>query len=154
MSMRFNSLKDLGKGSWKIHSETPINLKSPAKKSIQLASKSASSPPHEILWTQAAKLWGGKAVHEYRNAIPSRDFRLDIAFPDVKLAVEVDGWQFHGKFKSGFHKDREKQNLLTENGWRILRFSAKAIFNDVDACITSIQKTLSIIDADCSVKTI
>lgn len=67
---------------------------------------------------------------EFEPQIDGRKFSIDLAFPDVKLAIEVDGWQYHGKFKSGFQKDRQRQNLLTIHGWRILRFFYKEIMNE------------------------
>lgn len=143
MGARITSLKELGKGAWKVSSMTPINPKSPAKSALK-AALAQRSPPHEILWSRVHKIWGDKAHYEYENAVPNRKFRLDIAFPEIKLCVEVDGWEFHGKHKAGSHKDREKQTLLTENGWLILRFSSKSIFSDVESCLASIQKTINI----------
>ena len=61
-------------------------------------------------------------VRELR-AIPGRRFRIDFAWPDLKLAVEVQG----GLWTRGRHsrpmgivKDYEKFNLLTLHGWRVL----------------------------------
>lgn len=153
MSMRFNSLKDLGKGAWKVHSD---NLNGASKNGAKTADKpkvsalskkvkaltDANNGPHGKLWARVSKEWV-QAVCEYENAVPGRRFRLDIAIPDSRLAIEVDGWEFHGKFKEGFHKDREKQNLLTEHNWRILRFTAKEIYQNLDGCIDAIKRTLS-----------
>ncbi len=151
MSMRFNSLKDLGKGAWKVHSDSlngmpEVTAKGAAKSKKNALSKvkslsNANNGPHGKLWARVSKEWG-QAVCEYENAVPGRKFRLDIAIPDKLLAIEVDGWEFHGKFKEGFHKDREKQNLLTEHNWRILRFTAKEIYQNLEGCIDTIRRTL------------
>ena len=57
--------------------------------------------------------------------LAERKFRFDYAFPDVKLAVEIEGGVFvsgrHTRPK-GFVKDIEKYNLATLHGWRLLRF--------------------------------
>ena len=50
---------------------------------------------------------------------PTRDWRLDLAWPDIKLAVEIDG-QVH-RTKERFASDIEKHNALTFHGWRYLR---------------------------------
>jgi len=51
-------------------------------------------------------------------------WRLDIAWPDRLIAVEVEGgvWSGgrHGR-GSGIVKDMEKANALTMAGWRLLR---------------------------------
>jgi len=60
---------------------------------------------------------------EYRFA-PPRRWRLDFAFPDHQLAVEVEGgiWVTGRHVRpSGFIKDIEKYNHLTLLGWRLLR---------------------------------
>lgn len=50
---------------------------------------------------------------------PERDWRLDLAWPAIKLAVEIDG-QVH-RTKERFARDMEKQNALVFHGWRCLR---------------------------------
>lgn len=102
--------------------------------------KQESSPPHEILYGLLSDLPG--IEKEFEGAVPGRRFRLDIAFPSVKLAVEIDGWQYHGKYKEAHAKDRERQNLLVMNGWSVLRFSAGQVFSDPKGCALQIVKKL------------
>ena len=47
---------------------------------------------------------------------------LDVAFPSVRLAIEVDGWAYHSDVDR-FQADRTKQNALTSLGWTVLRFT-------------------------------
>lgn len=62
-------------------------------------------------------------VPEYRFH-PTRKWRLDYAWPDRRLALEVEGgiWM-RGRHTrgSGFRKDMEKYNTLAIAGWRLLR---------------------------------
>lgn len=104
------------------------------------ASKPEPSPPHEILYGLLSDLPG--IEKEFEGAVPGRRFRLDIAFPSVKLAVEIDGWQYHGKYKEAHAKDRERQNLLVMNGWSVLRFSAGQVFSDPKGCALQIVKKI------------
>lgn len=133
--MRVKSLKDLGKGAWKLNSETavPASIKS---------SKPDNNVIQNILWTEVRLLWPELAVSEYTNAVPGRRFRIDIAIPSVKLGIEVDGWQFHGKYKADFTKDRVRQNLLVINGWRILRFTANQIRTELAMCLDQIETAI------------
>lgn len=59
-----------------------------------------------------------------------RKWRIDYAFPDIKLAIEIEGgiWNNgrHNRAK-GFIKDMEKYNKLTELGWRLLRYQPSNI---------------------------
>ena len=47
---------------------------------------------------------------------------LDLAFPDQRVAIEVDGWAWHVDVDR-FRADRRKGNELTRAGWILLRFT-------------------------------
>jgi very-short-patch-repair endonuclease len=56
---------------------------------------------------------------------PTRKWRIDYAWPDVKLAVEIEGGAFcRGRHTrgAGFVADLEKYDALTEAGWALLRY--------------------------------
>ena len=48
--------------------------------------------------------------------------RVDAALPDIKLAIEVDGFEHHTTL-DGFQHDRTRQNALVSLGWTVLRFT-------------------------------
>jgi very-short-patch-repair endonuclease len=52
--------------------------------------------------------------------------RIDAALPELKLAVEVDGYEHHSS-PDAFQHDRTRQNTLVALGWTVLRFT----WNDV-----------------------
>jgi len=55
---------------------------------------------------------------------PTRKWSFDFAFPDQKIALEVEGGVWHGGRHcrgSGFVKDMEKYNEATCMGWRLIR---------------------------------
>lgn len=99
---------------------------------------------HAKLWHAVSHIEG--SVLEFKGAIPKRRFSLDIAFPELKIAVEVDGWQYHGKYKESHTKDRERQNLLTLHGWRILRYTAKQINQELEQCVQEIQQLVELVN--------
>lgn len=49
-------------------------------------------------------------------------YYLDFAFPDIKLAVEIDGRAWHNS-RQAFERDRWRQNDIVIAGWRVLRFT-------------------------------
>ena len=83
-------------------------------------------------------------VRELRFA-PPRLFRFDFAWPELKVAVEIEGG-LYGKSRhttvGGFNKDCEKYNLAVENGWRVLRFTEKMLKNDPVGCIAITKRVL------------
>jgi very-short-patch-repair endonuclease len=48
--------------------------------------------------------------------------RVDFAYPDERLALEVDGFEVHGT-PNAFQHDLERQNRLVAAGWTVLRFT-------------------------------
>lgn len=66
---------------------------------------------------------------EYRFH-PSRRWKFDFAWPQYKLAVEVEGgiWTLGRHTRpAGFEADCEKYNHATVAGWRVLRVTRKLI---------------------------
>lgn len=53
--------------------------------------------------------------------IDGRTYRLDLAYPDAKLAIELDG-SIHLR-RDVWERDRERQNALVLAGWTVLRFT-------------------------------
>jgi very-short-patch-repair endonuclease len=53
---------------------------------------------------------------------PFGPWRIDLAFPRQKVAIEVDGWAWHVDAER-FRSDRRKQNALVRAGWDPLRFT-------------------------------
>ena len=55
---------------------------------------------------------------------PARKWRFDFAWPEVRLALEVEGGVWTGGRHTrgaGFLKDIEKYNVAACLGWRVLR---------------------------------
>lgn len=62
---------------------------------------------------------------------PHRNWRFDLAWPALKCAVEVHGGVHTGGRHvrgKGFERDREKVNVATLLGWRVLEFSTAEMF--------------------------
>ena len=53
---------------------------------------------------------------------PYELFRLDFAYPEAKIAIEVDDFPSHST-KSVFESDRRRDNFLQARGWRLLRIT-------------------------------
>jgi very-short-patch-repair endonuclease len=53
-------------------------------------------------------------------------FKVDAMWPDLKLVVEVDGYEFHGD-RDSFENDRARDAALVAAGWRVLRFTARQL---------------------------
>lgn len=68
------------------------------------------------------------------------NYKVDLAFPEHKLAVEVHG-EGHKNIKSR-KKDEKKQALLRKLGWKILEIWNYEIDNDISDCVKKILQSL------------
>jgi hypothetical protein len=58
-------------------------------------------------------------VANFRIRLDGKSFRLDIAFPQWKIAIEVEGWTWH-RTRDRRDRDVTKLNALTRNGWALV----------------------------------
>jgi very-short-patch-repair endonuclease len=73
-----------------------------------------------------AKVWSllqtagvRRPVRQHWVAVDSGRYRLDFAWPDLKVGVECDGWEHHGT-RVAFGKDRARFAELAASRWRVL----------------------------------
>ncbi|MDQ3574541.1 MAG: hypothetical protein M3404_06410 [Actinomycetota bacterium] len=83
---------------------------------------------------------GGLPVpsQQFPVRIGQRRFRLDLAYPDLNIGVELDGWDAHGGF-TAFHGDRERDALLASAGWVVAHFSARTPDPEIVAAVTALR---------------
>ena len=93
-----------------------------------------------LLMVKARKLW--TPTPEYRFH-PVRKYRFDWAWPDARLALEVEGgvWSggAHGR-GTGIVRDMAKSTLAAEEGWRIIRVTPSNLATE--ATMDSIHRAL------------
>lgn len=73
-----------------------------------------------------------------------RKFRFDFAWPQFKVALEVDGGIFNGGAHSNpmnILRDMEKGNLATMDGWRVLHYTPSQV--KVGLAIAGLKKLLA-----------
>ncbi len=81
-------------------------------------------------------------IDAFVQGLPLGDWKIDIAFPDAQLAVEVDSWAWHTD-PVRFARDREKGNAIVAAGWRLLRFTWRDVTQHVDRCVALIRAELA-----------
>ncbi|MGY1639774.1 DUF559 domain-containing protein [Geodermatophilus sp. SYSU D00703] len=73
-----------------------------------------------------------RSVGQYRIALPTGGIRLDRAWPEVKLAVELDGARHHTSPEDR-RKDLARDAALAALGWVVLRFTYADVRRDPEA---------------------
>ena len=94
---------------------------------------------HAILRRSGLRGW----KPQYRVRLPGRTAYVDVAFPERKLAVEVDGRRFHDDGSDRFEDDRERQNALVLAGWRVIRVTWKMLTEHPEAVLDRIVQALA-----------
>ena len=89
-----------------------------------------------LLWECLRKkqLFGFK----FRRQHIIKIFIVDFYCSACKLVVEIDG-PIH---KSQLDYDREREEVLRSMGYRILRFTNRAVIKDIDSVLATISRTL------------
>jgi very-short-patch-repair endonuclease len=68
--------------------------------------------------------------------------RVDVAFVEQRIAIEVDGYAYHSR-SGAFQHDRSRQNLLTLLGWTVLRFTWADLTERPDYVIRTITSAMA-----------
>ncbi len=75
----------------------------------------------------------GAPVVNYEIRAPGTDerFRLDLSYPQLRIAVEYDGF-WHSTDRKRHRADRRKDDVLHEMGWRVVRASDRDLWDPMD----------------------
>jgi very-short-patch-repair endonuclease len=76
-----------------------------------------------------------KGEYEYRR------YTFDFCYPELKLAIEVDGGQWEvGGGRHMSDEDYHKLNIATIQGYKILRFKTNMVDEDGCGCVMRIRE--------------
>lgn len=74
--------------------------------------------------------------------VPLHGFVVDFLWPNARLVVEIDGYQWHST-RSAWQRDRRKDAVLQANGYLVIRLSWEDITQEPLAVIARIVRALS-----------
>ncbi|HET8590836.1 MAG TPA: DUF559 domain-containing protein, partial [Nakamurella sp.] len=69
----------------------------------------------------------------------------DVEFESVKLAVEIDGREYHDPelAAQAFEDDHERELALVAAGWTVLRFTVRQIMEQPERFLQLVRDTLA-----------
>lgn len=79
---------------------------------------------------------------ELQHQYPVLKYRVDFAHVESKVAIELDGQDFHSR-KKDRNKDNERQYAIEDEGWYFIRFTGSKVWSDVDSCVARVYKIIS-----------
>jgi len=68
--------------------------------------------------------------------------RVDFAYPDIRLAIEVDGYRWHSG-RARWERDLGRRNALTARGWRVIHVTSSDLTNRPELIIRMIAGALA-----------
>ncbi len=80
--------------------------------------------------------------HVVRDARGRFLAEVDFAYPELRLAIEVDGWSVHGTPRA-MSKDFVRQNGLVPHRWHVLRFTWHQVVRQPDDVAAGIGAALA-----------
>jgi very-short-patch-repair endonuclease len=92
---------------------------------------------------------GGLPEPVLQYEIMDRDgrlWRVDFAWPDRRLAVEFDGFDWHSS-REALRNDRQKRAALEEIDWRVLSIVSDDVRRHPDVMVRRIDAQLVRLDA-------
>jgi len=78
---------------------------------------------------------------QHEVVLDGRRRRLDFAYPELRIAIEVDGYEFHSRHDV-FQDDRVRGNALELAGWLVLRFTWHQLVHRPDVVAHTIEQAL------------
>lgn len=73
-----------------------------------------------LVWSLILKSGVRLPERQYEVKVPGGRYRLDYAWPDLKLGMECDSWHYHGERKEQWGKDRARYAELAVIGYRVV----------------------------------
>lgn len=94
----------------------------------------------ESLAIELAAATGHKPKLHYRiRSVKRLIAEVDLAWPEVSLCVELDGWMHHGS-RAAFVRDRARDRALLGLGWMVMRYTWQDVTGNRESMISEIAR--------------
>lgn len=103
-------------------------------------------PPESVLEARLIGLLRRARLPEPARQFPVREggrllARVDLAYPEVLLAIEADGYRYHSG-RVAWQRDLKRRNALTSRGWRVIHVTWNDVVGGGERVLTEIRRAL------------
>jgi very-short-patch-repair endonuclease len=109
---------------------------------VQAGDRAASEPERRFIALLRRGGITGWRVNLEITLTNGREAILDIAFPALRFAIEVDGWAFHSEHDR-FVRDRSRKRALVADGWTVVEVTWDDLMHRPDEVLDEIRRTLA-----------
>ncbi|MBG0820176.1 DUF559 domain-containing protein [Planomonospora sp. ID91781] len=121
------------------HPRRPVLLRRPPRRPRH----DLTSPPGRVPWSCGSRSRAGlpRPVSQFEICEEAglRLARVDLAYPDAKLAIEYDGDNHNGRWM----KDVLRQNQIFSEGWRLRRYTKQAMYGAPELIVQEVARLLA-----------
>lgn len=71
------------------------------------------------------------------------DYRTDFALVEKKIAIEIDGHEYH-KTRGQRTNDANRERDLQLMGWQVIRFTGTEIYRDTSSCVKQVEDLVGV----------
>ena len=75
-------------------------------------------------------------VQQHRVVLNGKRRRIDLAYPDRKIAIELESWEWHSG-REAFDDDKARASDLVADGWRVIQITSRHDEADIVRWIAS-----------------
>jgi very-short-patch-repair endonuclease len=108
----------------------------------RLAARGLTGGPHpSVLESKMARLLRAAGLPTPRAEVrwgPAERYRLDFAYSNLRLVVEVNGWAYHSSPEQA-RSDAARRNMLSRAGWIILEFDWWVVTSEPERVVSEIS---------------
>jgi very-short-patch-repair endonuclease len=102
--------------------------------------------PIEVKFAHAALSKGLNLRPQFWIETKGGWYRADFAIPYIKIAVEIDGQEFHSTKEQRTY-DAQRQRDLEIEGWKVIRFTGTEVHQNAFKCVDEFSKIANITNA-------
>lgn len=99
-----------------------------------------ASPMEALFWQEANRGLFRRRLPGLVKQYPVSGYYLDFAIPDRKVAIEIDGADWHTGERAML--DKIRQQNLEADGWRVVRFTGRDIYAMPAGCVRYVRSLL------------
>jgi very-short-patch-repair endonuclease len=128
-----------------------IKKAAPAKNSpaAKLAKLRKITPAEEALYALLVEVFEPQYLIEREVCLckaVGRAWRSDFVIKELRVSIEIDGWQYHGKHLESFKNDRDKSFEVFLQGYVELRIYASQAMKEPDQVRSKLIKAKVILE--------
>ncbi len=94
------------------------------------------SPIEEKFYDTATRL-GLQLSPQFEIRSGGHAFRADFAIPSKRIAIEIDGHEYH-KTKEQRTNDAQRERAMQREGWKVIRFTGSEVFKNCEKCVREV----------------